>query len=127
MCRNKASKARREILVNTITLDSLWRRLGNPRVKMIKIDVEGSEPLALIGGKEFFKSSALEFVLIEINDWCFERVGISYERCFEMLIDYGFSYIYFPTAEGYIQVDRNEVGWPKNKTFLFARKFLSFN
>ena len=36
-------------------LDDLWKEVGRPRISFVKMDVEGSEPLVLRGGQEFFR------------------------------------------------------------------------
>lgn len=40
--------------IRTKSLDLLWRQLGSPKIRMVKMDIEGSEILALKGGASFF-------------------------------------------------------------------------
>ena len=42
----------RQLVVKTTCLDTVWKEAGNPRVKIIKIDVEGAEVDVLKGGAE---------------------------------------------------------------------------
>lgn len=40
---------------HVVTLDDIWRALGRPKVQLIKIDVEGFEPMVLSGAAELLK------------------------------------------------------------------------
>jgi FkbM family methyltransferase len=42
-------------LCQAVTLDDVWRAMGRPDVQLVKIDVEGHEPLVLRGGAELLK------------------------------------------------------------------------
>lgn len=53
-------------LVEAITLDQLWADAGKPRVALIKIDVEGAEPMVLAGARALLESGCI--VLAEAND-----------------------------------------------------------
>lgn len=53
-------------IVEAITLDDLWAEAGRPRVALLKIDVEGAEPLVLAGARALLESGCI--VLAEAND-----------------------------------------------------------
>jgi FkbM family methyltransferase len=51
--------------VRSSTLDSFVRKLGSPRIKLCKIDVEGHEPAVLEGASELLRSKLIEAFLFE--------------------------------------------------------------
>jgi FkbM family methyltransferase len=53
-------------VVETLTLDELMRRSGNPKVDAIKIDVEGFEPMVLAGALETIRAHRPKIVF-EMN------------------------------------------------------------
>ena len=54
------------IEVNIVTLDEWWKSIGNPEIKVVKIDTEGAE-LMVLNGAEKFISICAPIILIEIN------------------------------------------------------------
>jgi FkbM family methyltransferase len=80
--------------VRTKTLDLLWFQLGSPRVKMIKIDTEGAEPLILEGGTRFFTEGLTCAALIEISNWTKQRFGYEPIYIYKKMQEFGFSYAY---------------------------------
>src|SRR5690606_28466374 len=58
--------------VETITLDDYWVKVGRPKVKLIKIDVEGAESLVINGMKTLLRESSphimLEMHLFALDD-----------------------------------------------------------
>ncbi len=62
--------------VPVASLDEIWRGQGRPSVSLAKIDVEGSEPLVLGGGEEFF-STVRPVVCCEINPRKLAPLGLS--------------------------------------------------
>lgn len=55
-----------EVQVEMTTLDEEWRKMGKPRVSLIKIDVEGAESDVLHGASECLRAER-PFVLVEWN------------------------------------------------------------
>jgi len=76
-------------LVATVSLDDYCRHQGIERIDLLKLDVEGMEPLALQGARSFLQGRRIAALLVEIcpvnlkglglavNDLCreFEAVG----------------------------------------------------
>jgi len=62
--------------IEVTTLDHEWRRLGSPRVSVIKCDVEGAELGVLEGAIECLTKER-PFVLMEWNDANFSAYGVS--------------------------------------------------
>jgi len=61
--------------VRTKKIDTLWRQIGKPQVKGVKIDVEGAEALVILGGEKFFHKGVTDFVMVEISSWSKKRYG----------------------------------------------------
>lgn len=57
------------------TLDSITRELNIDRIKLIKMDVEGAEPLVLEGGKTTIVNCKPPFVICEINKFALQQMG----------------------------------------------------
>lgn len=54
-----------EVAVNSI--DSLWKRWGSPRIRIVKMDIEGAELPALRGAKEMFEAAPPDVCILEFN------------------------------------------------------------
>jgi len=62
--------------VRVETLDAVWRAAGSPRVRLLKMDVEGAEPMVLAGATDFFTASR-PVVCCEINPEALARLGFA--------------------------------------------------
>lgn len=100
--------------VSTKTLDLLWLQLGSPRVKMIKIDTEGAEPLILDGGNRFFTEGLECAALIEVASWAKQRFGHEPIDVYKKMNEYGFCYVY-----GVAQGKLIEIEMPANPSHCF--------
>nr|CAD62205.1 Ata11 protein [Saccharothrix mutabilis subsp. capreolus] len=58
-------EAGRAVEVPTTTLSEYWERLGRPRVDLIKVDVEGAEPLVIAGARELLAANPDVLVITE--------------------------------------------------------------
>ncbi|MFZ6017573.1 MAG: FkbM family methyltransferase [Nitrospirota bacterium] len=52
--------------VSSVVLDDFLREKGNPRVDLMKIDIDGGEPIALKGMKNFLQSAIDLKIIAEI-------------------------------------------------------------
>ena len=66
---------------------------SSPKVKMIKIDVEGAESFVIEGGNDFFKRSKCEALLIEISPG--SRFNNDPFSLYQKLRKYGYSFAYY--------------------------------
>lgn len=82
------------------SLDDLWRQLGRPNVRMVKIDVEGVEPLVLRGGTLFFSQGVTDFVQVEVNEWTLSRSDLHYSFIYELMERFGFPHAYLMSLAG---------------------------
>jgi FkbM family methyltransferase len=80
-------------IVRTRTLDTIWRQVGCPRVSLVKMDIEGAEPMALIGGKEFFTSGVIFAALIEVSNYV-KRFGYGPDFVYDRMNSFGFTFAY---------------------------------
>lgn len=78
-------KKREKVKIKVATLDSLFKE---EIFDFIKIDIEGSETKAILGGTEFFKNNVNAIVQIEIYDWQFEATN--------SLLSKYYKYVYLP-------------------------------
>lgn len=78
-------KKREKVKIKVATLDSLFKE---EIFDFIKIDIEGSETKAILGGTEFFKNNVNAIVQIEIYDWQFKATN--------SLLSKYYKYVYLP-------------------------------
>jgi len=71
--------------VQTITLDEYVLNEKIPKVDIIKIDVEGSEPMAIEGMKQIMQNFK-PIILIEVLDERLNTVGSSKEKLYELFL-----------------------------------------
>jgi FkbM family methyltransferase len=76
--------------VPTIKFDDYVLADGLRQVRMIKIDVEGAEMVALQGAKEFLAGRRADYLMIEVNDSRLRQTGSSSAEVLRFLTDCGY-------------------------------------
>jgi Methyltransferase FkbM domain len=76
--------------VPTIKFDDYVLADGLRQVRMMKIDVEGAEMLALQGAKEFLTGRRADYLMIEVNDSRLRQTGSSGAEVLRFLADCGY-------------------------------------
>ena len=71
------------------TLDQFWENEGKPEVRLVKIDVEGSEWDVLKGATTFLRT-AQPMLLMELVERWLARFGKTRRDCAELLQDCGY-------------------------------------
>lgn len=75
---NKNSRANPVVKnINTATLDSLFEENNPDSLKLIKIDVEGSECAILQGGANMIARHNVPYIICEINRFALQQMGTS--------------------------------------------------
>lgn len=67
-------------------LDEVWKEQGRPAVSFVKMDIEGAEPLALRGGRNFFES-VRPVTCCEINPGKLRNMGFAPRDVLEIFSD----------------------------------------
>lgn len=84
------------IRVPVVTLDKFIAENSLSKIRLIKIDVEGAELLALKGLQESLKSKKVDVLIVEINQYAAaENFGSSPLQVLNYLKNYGFLLYYF--------------------------------
>ncbi len=84
----------KEEKISVTTLDETWEKQGRPKIDLVKIDVEGAEPLVLAGGRKMFETIK-PAVCCEINPDLLGYMKHQIGDVFELLLDYGYeSYLW---------------------------------
>jgi FkbM family methyltransferase len=71
------------------TLDRLWPTLGNPRLDVVKVDIEGHEDRFLEGGAKTL-ATFRPVILMEVSRWFYRRRGLDFDRLIPGLLPSGY-------------------------------------
>ena len=77
-------------MVEIDTLDNTLKTFGFPRIDILKIDIEGAEPIALRGMKETIARSPHMIMFTEVYPECMEKLGESPVLYLKELLVLGF-------------------------------------
>lgn len=80
--------------VNTMTLDDFFRQEPSPRVDVMKMDIEGSEPAALAGMIEVSRANPQLKLIVEFDIGNLERCGFNRETFARLAEELGFTHGY---------------------------------
>lgn len=78
------------IQVKTSKLDTIISGLNNPRIKLIKADIEGAEAGAFRGAKNNLSQPNAPIIVFEFCDWAEKRMGERLGASQETLLNYGY-------------------------------------
>lgn len=81
----------RKETVDTMTLDDFAASLGWPAIDLVKMDIEGAEPLALAGMSRLLKRSPRLNLIVEFSPGMLAAGGFPPERYLESLARHGLS------------------------------------
>jgi FkbM family methyltransferase len=84
------------VRVPTITLDDYVAAQGLETVDVIKMDIEGAEPLALRGGRALLAGEQAPVIILELNPKTLAVSGSSQDELLGLLREYGYGY--YPIA-----------------------------
>jgi len=84
--------SRRTEDVPTLALDDFWRQQGCPRLRLIKIDVEGAELQVLRGARQLLHDRACDYLVIETGIYA-QRYGTRARDTVEFLSSCGYSHV----------------------------------
>jgi FkbM family methyltransferase len=101
--------------VQTDLIDNYWNHFGRPPIKLLKIDVEGSENSVLRGAKELLSSGSVSYLMVEISPQAAEVSGLARDYSFQLLREAGY--------EGYILENGTLLPLPKTYDFWVADTF----
>jgi hypothetical protein len=80
-----------EKLVASRTIDTIWQEAGAPKVRLMKLDVEGFEPQVIMGAKRFLREGLESAAIIEVSEWCKSRCGVDWKCIYDWMEQAGFS------------------------------------
>jgi FkbM family methyltransferase len=78
--------------VDTMSLDDFAASLGWPAIDLVKMDIEGAEPLALAGMRQLLKRSPRLNLIVEFSPGMLAAGGFPPERFLESLARHGLSF-----------------------------------
>lgn len=78
-----------KVSIRLETLDELWPALGSPRLDIVKVDIEGHEDRFLEGGTRTI-SSFRPVLMMEMNNWFYERREVKFEQLIPSLLPTGY-------------------------------------
>lgn len=77
--------------IKTITLDELLTGCGLKKVKLVKIDIEGYEFQALLGGRKALQTKSVENLLIETHPEALLKLGQDEKMITDYLTSFGYN------------------------------------
>lgn len=80
-----------KVSIELETLDGYWAAIGNPRLDIIKVDIEGHEDKFLEGGRETIAAHR-PVILMEVNRYYYENRGQQFERVIPERIPEGYGF-----------------------------------
>lgn len=92
---NKVDSKKDNIRLPSITLDDFISKNKIPHIKLIKIDVEGTEILVLKGLEKSLRSKLIDVLIVEVSEWTFKKFSFSPEEVYKFLRKYDFNLYYF--------------------------------
>jgi FkbM family methyltransferase len=78
--------------VRVVTLDSIFKSLNLPIIHLLKIDVEGAEPLVIRGAESLLKQKKIHNILFEFIVEFIEDMDESAYDLIEKISDFGFDF-----------------------------------
>ncbi len=98
-CNQKSLAEPKQEKVTMRTLDEIVKCHNLDRVKLIKIDTEGAEPLVLKGGQESIAQLKVPFIISEINEFGLNQLGFNQMSVRKFFYDMGYScYLILPNG-----------------------------
>jgi FkbM family methyltransferase len=90
------------IRVPARTLDSLFEEISIDKIALMKIDIEGSEPVAMQSLDRMLSSHDVDFIYFEVNPYCLELQQTSPEALFDEFIRHGYRLFWPHDGEDWI-------------------------
>lgn len=78
------------IPVRAVTLDDWWQHAQRPRIRLLKMDIEGYEPEALAGATTLLASGAVEYLILEFNGPRLAERGVTWTEFMAPLLEAGY-------------------------------------
>ncbi len=117
----ESDNSQRKITIETETLDHFLESVGNPVIDVIKIDIEGAEPIALSGMEKTISRSPKMVIITEVYPKVMERLGKSPAAYLKRLKNLGFSLsVIDEQMQKVIEIDNIEIfikNFPKGESF----------
>jgi FkbM family methyltransferase len=74
-----------QVAIELRTLDELWPSIGNPRLDVIKVDIDGHEDRFLEGGRQTIAANR-PAILTEVCRWFYRQRGLDFNRLIPELL-----------------------------------------
>ena len=78
------------IQIPVIALDQFEPLQNVPKIKLVKMDVEGYEPDVLAGMEKLIKARRVENIICEFNSWWLNRNSTTPKQLLQRFLDYGY-------------------------------------
>jgi len=89
----KSAKKRKTIKIQTTTLDDLCDKEKVSRIKLVKIDTEGSEGEILKGASDLLSNKRIRHIVMEINDFGLRQMKTNNDEIIAFMDGYGYDYV----------------------------------
>ena len=80
------------VSIPMITGSSWWHEQGKPRIRLLKVDVEGAELGVLRGFTSALQEQAIDALVVEVSDPMARACGYSADGVWESMVEQGYSW-----------------------------------
>lgn len=115
----KRANTNEKVSINVTTIDTEWQTLGNPKVSLIKIDIEGAELDALRGASQCI-DVCRPYLLLEWNATNLKAYGYSIDAILKFAISNGYRLYSLPTLVEIHDVCQLQLHMILTESFLLA-------
>lgn len=90
-----------QVSARSTTLDAYAQSAGIEHVRLVKLDVEGSEVAAIEGMRRLLSARHIDYLICELNTYLFDASGIRRSAMRDILGEFGYAAYYLHAYGGY--------------------------
>ncbi len=98
-----------EVTVPACTLDEYAERAGIASIKLVKLDIEGSEMAAIAGMRHLLSKHRISYLVCELNLALLDKLGISYSAMRETLHEHGYGCYFINYYAGFARMEHMDL------------------
>ncbi len=97
------------VMVPSCTLDEYATHLGLTSIKLVKLDIEGSEVAAIAGMHRLLSERRISYLICELNTFLLDGLGIPYSAMRKALSDHDYRCYYINSYIGFARMEHMDL------------------